>query len=310
MGIGDDIKPKVRKTQEPEIIPKVEESRENDDLVDGVEIPIEKNSQAEPVYEDLVERAPKPFDHLKEAVEPQYKLERIKPKHTDKPVEKSIPDEKSFEEDEKPVSRSDSFKSFAEYHERQPKKSHLLTFIIISFVALLALLLVLQNYDQIKKTLGIQTELPAANQPNNAGVEVIKEENINTPVTSNNPTPTTEVPTEETEETVTPVATPETTPAPDSASDISTLKVKVLNGNGISGSAATIKTKLEGAGYTIGTVTNASKFTYTKTVIYYNTNKKAEADALAAVLTERQTEVILNASVTNTFDIVVVVGKT
>mgnify|MGYP000934327678 CR=1 FL=1 len=104
--------------------------------------------------------------------------------------------------------------------------------------------------------------------------------------------------------------TPETTPETASATPSTTLLIKVLNGNGISGSAATVKTAIESAGYRVSYIGNALTFTYQKTTIYYKTGKSAEATAIAAVLSAYQTVLYLNDQVVGDYDLVVVAGKT
>lgn len=94
-----------------------------------------------------------------------------------------------------------------------------------------------------------------------------------------------------------------------SAIDRSSLKISVLNGNGITSSAKEVKTILEAAGYIVSNVSNALKFSYINTSIYYNVNKLDEAEDLKSVLTNRTCDLYENSSVAGSYDIVVVVGK-
>lgn len=314
MGISDDIRPKKVRLEEPVI---EEIAPQDEDHEDGqIEIPIDKSGKKKPVLDDIMPEPPKPFehlDHIHDEITPSEILHNpnIAPEDSNKMSKKSYPKE------EKPVSREDSFKTFAEYHEKQPKKSHLLTIIIVLFVILLTALLVLQNLDQIKELMGLSTKKTDSSQSSNAGVEVIGSQDVssaNDTGTANQSTSSvgsSSTSTDQPTASATPeVTTPEATTTPVAPTkSVSAVTIKVLNGNGISGSAAKVKTTLEAAGYTVSSVTNASKFTYTKTIIYYNTNLKTEADAVANILSARQTEVTENATITGTSDIVVVVGK-
>ena len=91
--------------------------------------------------------------------------------------------------------------------------------------------------------------------------------------------------------------------------DKGTIKLKVLNGNGISGSAAGIKTQLTDAGFTVSSVTNARTFTYPATIIYYHTDKEAEATLVKDSITGKETSLELSDAITPQHDVVVVVGK-
>lgn len=118
------------------------------------------------------------------------------------------------------------------------------------------------------------------------------------------------------EESATSATTTTTTPTADAdaataaAQAKAALQVEVLNGNGISGSAESVKSTLIASGYTVVKVANAKTFTYTKTYIYYKTGKSAEATALAGVLANRSCTTQLSDTIAGTYDIVVVVGKT
>lgn len=322
MGIGNDIRPKKATAPDREPDLRSEDELTETDLSDinhapdktsedsapvvaedKVEIPIDKDGIGHPVYEDLLPKSPKPFEHL-EADRPSDEADLEKPsflKFKPEPVGK----------DEKPIAKEDSFRSFTEYHQKQPKKSHLLTIIIIIFVFLLATLLVLQNLDQIKDMIGIKSEQKSDPKPISSGVEVIGSNDFKSDNTASTSPSTASNSTSASSTASTPTATPTPatpTPAP-SITAPAEVKIRVLNGNGISGSAASVKNTLTAAGYSIPSVSNAARFTYTKTMIYYNTGKKAEADAVAAVLSNRTTEVVLNASVAGTSDVIVVVGK-
>ena len=317
MGISDDIKPKkaTEKMPDPAAVEIVEEPEETpSQKPEGqVEIPIDKSGHNKPVLDDISDSSEEEQEDVDES------FSQIKSRaHKALPAKDEIHEKQTSEdllEDEPPVDRKDSFKSFAEYHREQPRKSHLLTVIIVLFVVLLAVLLVLQNYDQIKKLFGKGSSSGSTSQTqSNPSVEVISNQDKDsdttpaTTATTSTSNSSTETTASSSTATTTPTATSTATPAA-AVRAPSTLKMKVLNGNGITGSAASVKDTLVAAGYVIPGVSNASKFTYTVTEIYYNTGLKAEADAVATVLSSRKTEVVENATVTGSYDIVVVVGK-
>lgn len=92
-----------------------------------------------------------------------------------------------------------------------------------------------------------------------------------------------------------PGASPEPTPtevasasavpsaAPVSSVDLTKYPIKVMNGSGISGEAAKVKSSLEGQGFKVSAVGNASSSDFTKTII------KAKGDVPEAFLTQLST---------------------
>lgn len=97
--------------------------------------------------------------------------------------------------------------------------------------------------------------------------------------------------------------------APEASIDKSKITIDVLNGNGISGSASTVKNQLTGAGFTVDKVANAYNFNYENTIIYFKTGKNAEAELIKTTLSNRQCEINNDDSVVGNYDIVIVVGK-
>jgi hypothetical protein len=91
--------------------------------------------------------------------------------------------------------------------------------------------------------------------------------------------------------TATPTATASITPTatPTSSTTInkSTISIRVLNGTTTSGLAATVKSQLENAGFTVRTIGNAQNQNYTTGVVYYQSGQKAAADLVLASLTGR-----------------------
>ena len=89
----------------------------------------------------------------------------------------------------------------------------------------------------------------------------------------------------------------------------SDIKIEVLNGNGISGSADKVKATLVESGFTVSKVANAKKFTYTSTYIYYKTGAEASMELVKAALSDRTCVTQKSDPITTGYDIVVVLGK-
>lgn len=85
------------------------------------------------------------------------------------------------------------------------------------------------------------------------------------------------------------------------------MKIRILNGSGQSGAAATGQETLEAAGFTIDSVGNAKKFNYTTTIVYYPAGKAANAQLVADALTSYSVSTEEN-SVADGYDALVVIG--
>ncbi|MBP6930317.1 LytR C-terminal domain-containing protein [Patescibacteria group bacterium] len=104
----------------------------------------------------------------------------------------------------------------------------------------------------------------------------------------------------------TPAVTP-TTPA--STIDKASVKVRVVNGNGRSGEAQLMKEALEEDGFVNITVGNALS-RYATTVIYYNSGKLEEAQAVEKIVSNKyQTTLLESPSVTKDNDVLVALGN-
>lgn len=303
MGISDDIKPKKIKSddtpvQEADNVSSKEEKPLPDQQ--AVEISIDKTGLNKPVYEDLYPPLPDhPFSHLENAPEDDNeKLKEIK--KTDPPAPK--PSNKSFED-----------------HYNSPQNVHKKPVLLIVFIALfmlsLASLLIWQNIDQVRSILHLgnasSNSSSSSGKSSNAGVEVISNQDYTGSSSSSSSSTDSSSSSSNTSATTATETQPDTTetPAATTASNVSLLKVSVLNGNGISGSAASVRDTLIAAGYNVSRLANASSFNYQSTTIYYNTGKKTEADAAAQLLSNRTVVSYENASVAKTYDLVIVVGK-
>lgn len=91
--------------------------------------------------------------------------------------------------------------------------------------------------------------------------------------------------------------------------DKSSITLKVLNGNGIAGSADKVAAILKTAGFLPAKSANASKFTYLQTLIYYKTGQEEAANLVKAALPALTTTLQNSDSIVGTYDVIVVTGK-
>ena len=113
------------------------------------------------------------------------------------------------------------------------------------------------------------------------------------------------------------VATAETVTNPTTDTTASTapvlakkdIKIEILNGNGIAGSADKVRDLLINDGFLISKVANAKKFTYTSTYIYYRSGAEASMELVKAALSTRTCITQKSDPITTGYDIVIVVGK-
>jgi len=96
-------------------------------------------------------------------------------------------------------------------------------------------------------------------------------------------------------------------PAP--AIDKASVKVRVVNGNGRNGEAALMAKALNDAGFTKVTTGNALS-RYKTTVVYYNSGKLSEAQAVETVIKAKyKTSLLENPSIVKTNDVLVALGN-
>jgi hypothetical protein len=123
----------------------------------------------------------------------------------------------------------------------------------------------------------------------------------NTPKTDNPfaPVATTDAPANNTSPTDT-----QTPPAKNS------FKIRILNGNGVTGDASRLKADLLAKGYNVGDTGNA-RLKYTKTQVYYVAGQKDQADLVSQDLTGKQTvESEAQADLVGTdYQVLIVIGK-
>lgn len=284
MKISDDIsKPKKEDKDQPLPESKLEnENIQNSTPEEGVtEIPIDRSGINKPVYEDIFDDHEEPFKHIKDAVDTIKLPPEATQKTTNKPKDGAV----------KPKRKS---------------KKNLIFIIILILIGFLYILFFKSNFKKIFST-------------DDSGASMISEEDSGVQIISgqdytqadNNTNNETDTQNNNTEIVSQPQAPENTSPQTSQADNIdkSIIKIKVLNGNGITGSAAILQKVLTDNGFTIDSVSNASRFTYATTIIYYNTGKLAEAELAKATLTNYSVTTTENAQVAGIYDLVIVVGK-
>jgi hypothetical protein len=111
--------------------------------------------------------------------------------------------------------------------------------------------------------------------------------------------------------TPTPVISPEPTRTPEKKTDLSAFSIQILNGSGISGKAAKLKTLLEDAGFTVSSTGNADLNDYTKTQV--RAKKNVGEDYLKKLEATLKKEYVLSSSPglppTGSADVIVIIGS-
>lgn len=198
--------------------------------------------------------------------------------------------ENDFFENEAPVNK----------HEKKNKKKRfkfptkLVTWIIVLFLLGLA---VYKNLDKIVDLIIGQTTSTELASKDESYVSTDSKEQAGTAADTT---------TTGTGNTTTPATTPTVSTTTQSKSSI---KIEVLNGNGVSGSADKVRDQLVSAGFTVSKVANAKKFTYASTYIYYKTGATSSMELVKAALSTRTCIAELSDSLSAGYDVVVVVGK-
>jgi len=289
MGIADDIKPQKKTAEDIELKDKdiTEEQTEDDSDQDVVEIPIDKSGKTPPVYEDIF------------------------PEHETYPA--------NTEDDN--IEKTNSTPSDSENQELSdqndiPKKSnHWLTYVLIFVVIFTLVALGIIYFDKIRSYIGNKTSDNSSSE-DDSGVEIINGQDytrVSNDTDKDDSSKNTEI--DNADDNKDSTVSNDTDNTSDNITsepaqiDKSTIKLKVLNGNGISGSAAVLADILKTNGFVVESVTNASRFTYENTTIYFNTGKSAESELIKQSLTNYNVLSYENPSVTGNYDIIVVVGK-
>jgi len=105
-------------------------------------------------------------------------------------------------------------------------------------------------------------------------------------------------------------SSPSTTPSPTqtaTATSTQSLKIAILNGNGIRGQASQIASQLKKLGYQDIKIANASSFNFSNTIIYYKREFKEAAEKLKEDLQKPNAELKENANLS--VDLSVILGK-
>lgn len=177
-------------------------------------------------------------------------------------------------------------------------------FLAVAFLCLIAFF-GYKNYQSYITPANTNTSTTSSTLPTLNSTETTTPATTTTPTADTSTTPATETPA------ATPPAstTTPTTPSAPAAINKSTIKLEVLNGNGINGSAAAVKASLEKLGFSVSKLTNARNFNYAESIIYYKTGKQAEAELVKDALTGRTVTIQNSDSVAGSYDVVLVVGK-
>lgn len=182
--------------------------------------------------------------------------------------------------------------------ETEPKEPrHFGKVILILMVLALVVVIIFQNIDLIKNLAGDKFKIFSNNQnsaPTESNLDTNDNNNFNSDANQNLNTNQSSV-------------NLNTNAAP--VIDKTTVVIEVLNGNGVTGSADKVKSLLVTAGYTVSKVTNAKKFTYPDTLIYYKTGQEIVATDIKATLVGYQTTLENSDTIVGTYDIVIIVGK-
>ncbi len=106
------------------------------------------------------------------------------------------------------------------------------------------------------------------------------------------------------------VSSPISQPSPELDVDRSEVVVRVLNGSGVSGAAASAKDFLEGLGWKVASVGNADRDDYKKTEVRFTADSKSFEDLILKDLGENYDAIASNDDLeaTDSADIEVIVG--
>lgn len=272
--INSDESKEIKKIIEEKTHPK-----EDEEVVEEIEKkPVKADNDDElPEQEESTEDEPEEI-RLSEEL-PEKKEERMALENTEPTLEVEAEElhekeekEESTEDDEK----SSSFGSFTKEEVKGPKKGYFGFFILVAFITFLIGLAVI---------VGVSYFMPSDG----------KNPMTLTTLTGSTPTPTAEP----------------ATPTPKEI-DLTAYSIRVLNGSGITGEAAKVKTLLEEKGFEIASVGNAATSDYTKTVI--TAQEDTDEEYLNELIKALQDDYSVNSVVedapsSQTADVVVTVGS-
>jgi len=175
--------------------------------------------------------------------------------------------------------------------------------ISITIISLLAIL-IYSNFDSMKKA--VFGDNAKNDSEDSDAVTIVPQDYTSETATSTESADTTATTTEET-------ATPAETAAPAAVAvvvpDKTNTTIKVLNGSNVDGAAATYKSILSKAGYTVTATGNAANHDYWSTYVYYKTGYDAVAADIKTVLKRKSTLLKNDDNMTKDFNIVVIMGS-
>lgn len=276
MGISNDIRPKKKKETRPEPAPELVKEEEKIELEEGEE-------------EVSINRVVPAADHFHAHFEDDDGL------RTEAVDDFFGPYRHNEEEHREPPPPEKTRKT----------GSNLTSKVIIALLVIaLIVILIQQNLASIYKYLGVD-ELIGSNQTEETITNPY--ENLSTDYTSKTiePNSASSAAQQETSDTTQSATTQATTVT---TLDKSSVKLSVLNGNGVSGSAASVKSALESAGYTVSNLSNAKLFSYQSTMVYYKTGKAEYAEDIKKSLSSRTVVLEESNTIAGAYDLVVVVG--
>lgn len=179
-------------------------------------------------------------------------------------------------------------------HKSGTKKSLILAVLLILLVLTLVSVAVYQNIDLIKRRI---LKLPDTSSSTSTITDTNSETGTDT---AEDTTASADVPVADTEITQ-PVVSAPVLP------EKSSFTIRISNGNGVKGSADTVRDTLKAADFNVVSVGNANTFNYKTTVVYYKAGKEVEAGMVKDALTTRTVSAELSSTLTS-YDVLVVVG--
>lgn len=274
-----------------------------------------KSMRAQETHSFVHEKKPEPvpeeeIEDLSETEENEEDTEEIKVKNLDREEIKNsffqnIPikenkKEEAISKDMSKVAKSDEIVSEGEVK----KFDHLLNLFLWIVCGLLLATLIYINFDEIKSTF-TKEDTKTSETPkvtiSKPTLEVYSG-TVTTGATATTGTTGVAIATGAA------VTTGITVPPIATTIDKKSIKMNVLNGNGITNSAVVVKNILVKAGFTVSSVANAKRFTYPTTIVYYKTGKEAEAELVKEALSTRSVTTELYDGI-GSLDLQVVVGK-
>ncbi|MEK7096434.1 MAG: LytR C-terminal domain-containing protein [Patescibacteria group bacterium] len=234
--------------------------------------------------------------------EPEKPKEEVGNEKKDKKDEADSPD---FFVPENTGSNEKTSKSgfFDDMPNPKPKKKHscIKTFVWLLVISGLILLAIYKSpYNPLRSNDTKSTDSTSNSSTKNSyeGETITQEETAKTSTAA-------------TSQATTPASTQ--TAAPAAATTATATKadgtLQVLNGNGVAGEAAKVKATLTADGFTVLSVTNARKFSYQTTIVYYQTDKQAFAELVKTSLSARSVTIEQSDAIAGKYTAVVVVGK-